>query len=228
MRFVFAAFFSVGLLSSLCLAAERPALTDVKDKESYSLGYQFGQHLKTQRVDLDLDVYFSGMRDALSGANPRMSDQEIRATVAEFQKRLSAARQKEIKETADKNLADGKAFLDENKKKEGVITLPSGLQYKVLAEGTGTTPKARDSVTVKYRGTLTDGREFDSSYKRGQPTTFQVDKVIRGWTEALQLMKEGAKWELFIPPQLAYGDRGTGSIPPNSTLIFEVELIAVK
>lgn len=228
MKYTLAAVLSAGLLATVCFGAEKPALKDAKDKESYSLGYQFGQSMKAQGLDLDMDVYTSGIQDALTGANPRLSPDEIRAAVMDLQKRLTAARQKEIKEMADKNLAEGKVFLEENKKKDGVATLPSGLQYKVLAEGSGKMPKVTDSVTVHYRGTLTNGDEFDSSHKRGQPATFQVGKVIRGWTEALQLMKEGSKWELFIPPQLAYGDRGTGSIPPNSTLIFEVELISVK
>jgi FKBP-type peptidyl-prolyl cis-trans isomerase FklB len=228
MRVLLAVVVTVGLVSAVCAAAEKPALKDTKDKESYSLGYQFGQHLKTQRADIDLELYVSGIRDALSGTTPQLSQDEIRATVAEFQKRLSLARQKEFKETADRNLVAGKAFLEENTKKDGVVTLPSGLQYKVLAEGSGKTPKATDSVTVHYRGSLVDGTEFDSSYKRGQPATFQVGKVVRGWTEALQLMKEGAKWQLFVPSTLAYGERGSGRIPPNSTLIFEVELLAVK
>jgi FKBP-type peptidyl-prolyl cis-trans isomerase FklB len=228
MRFVLAAILGVGLFSNLCMAAEKPALKDIKDKESYSLGYQFGQTMKAQGVDINLDTYASGIRDALSGTTPQLSQDEMRNTVTELQKRLAAARQKEMKEIGDKNLAEGKAFLENNKKKEGVTTLPSGLQYKVLSQGSGKTPKATDSVTVNYRGTLIDGKEFDSSYKRGQPATFQVGKVIPGWTEGLQLMKEGSKWQLFIPPQLAYGDRGTGPIPPNSTLIFDVELLSVK
>src|SRR4030043_725788 len=152
----------------------------------------------------------------------------MRQTVLGLQKRFIAAREKEIKEISARNLAAGKAFLEENKKKEGIKTLPSGLQYKVLTEGSGKTPKAADNVTINYKGTFINGSEFDSSYKRGKPTTFQVDKVVKGWTEALQLMKEGSKWELFIPAELGYGDRGTGPIPPNSTLIFEVELISVK
>jgi FKBP-type peptidyl-prolyl cis-trans isomerase FklB len=139
-----------------------------------------------------------------------------------------AARQKEMQELADKNLSEGKAFLEANRKKEGVKTLSSGLQYKVLAEGSGKTPKATDEVTVNYRGTLIDGTEFDSSYGRGKPLTVKVNGVIRGWSEALQLMKAGSRWQLFIPPDLAYGERVMGRIPPNSTLIFEVELISVK
>lgn len=228
MKCVLAAILGVGLVSTVCFGAEKPALKGTKEKESYSLGYQFGQNMKGQGVDLDLEIYASGIRDALGGTDPQLGQDEMRATVAELQKRLAAARQKEIKEMADKHLADGMAFLEENKKKDGVVTLPSGLQYKVLAEGAGKTPKATDTVTVNYRGTLIDGKEFDSSYKRGQAATFPVGGVIRGWTEALQLMKEGSKWQIVIPPQLAYGERGGGPIPPNSTLIFEVELLSVK
>ena len=158
-----------------------------------------------------------------------MSQEEIRATISELQKRVTAERQKELKEKGAKNLEESKKFLAENQKKEGIKTLPSGLQYKVLTEGTGKTPKETDNVTVNYKGTLIDGTEFDSSYKKGQPATFQVNGVIKGWTEALQLMKEGSKWQLFIPPELAYGERGAGpTILPNSTLIFEVELLTVK
>lgn len=228
MQIALAAILGVSLLSTFSMAAEKPELKDTKEKESYSLGYQFGQSLKVQAVDLDLEIYASGIRDALSGATPPLSPDEIRTVVMELQKRIAAARQKGMQEIADKNLAESKAFLEANRKKDGVVTVPSGLQYKVLVEGSGKTPKATDSVTVNYRGTLIDGKEFDDSYKRGQPATFEVGKVIRGWTEALQLMKEGAKWQLFIPPTLAYGDRGAGPIPPNSTLIFEVELISVK
>jgi FKBP-type peptidyl-prolyl cis-trans isomerase len=184
--------------------------------------------VKTQGLDINLEAYKSGIQDALSGSKPQLSQEEIQKIVAELQKRFMAAREKELKETSEKNLAAGKTFLEENKKKEGIKTLPSGLQYKVLAEGSGKSPKASNQVTVNYRGTLINGSEFDSSYKRGKPATFQVDKVVRGWTEALQLMKEGSKWQLFIPPELGYGERGTGPIPPNSVLIFEVELISVK
>jgi len=220
---------SIAFLFSVCHAQEKLELKDQKDKESYSLGYQFGQNLKFQGLDINLDVYTSGIRDALGGKEPKMSQEEIRATISELQKRVTAERQKELKEKGAKNLEESKKFLAENQKKEGIKTLPSGLQYKVLTEGTGKMPKADDTVTVNYKGTLIDGTEFDSSYKRGQPATFQVNGVIKGWTEALQLMKEGAKWQLFIPPELGYGERGAGpQIPPNSTLIFEVELISVK
>lgn len=221
---------SLGFLftCTFCFAGEKLELKDQKDKESYSLGYQFGQTLKYQGLDINVEIYKAGIQDALGGKNPSLSQEEIQKTVSALQRRIVAARQKELKEKSEKNLAEGKAFLEENKKKEGVKTLPSGLQYKVLAEGSGKTPKAADNVTVNYKGTLINGAEFDSSYKRGKPTTFQVNKVIKGWTEALQLMKEGSKWQLFIPAELGYGDRGAGPVPPNSTLIFEVELISVK
>jgi FKBP-type peptidyl-prolyl cis-trans isomerase FklB len=229
MKYAVAMFISLILLFVVCYAGEKLDLKDQKDKESYSLGYQFGQSLKAQEVDINLDVYTSGIRDGLGGKASQMTAEEIRATMTSLQQRLMAARQKELKEKAEKNLAESRAFLEENKKKEGVKTLPSGLQYKVITEGTGKTPKSTDTVTVHYRGTLINGSEFDSSYKKGQPATFKVNGVIKGWTEALQLMKEGSKWQLFIPPELGYGERGMGmQIPPNSALIFEVELLTVK
>jgi len=228
MKHVLTSILSIGVLFNICFAVENSELKDPKDKESYVLGYQFGQSLKAQRLDINLEVYKSGIRDALSGKTPPLTQEEIQKTVSDLQKRVMAARQKEVKEMSEKNLSTGKVFMEENKKKEGVKTLPSGLQYKVLTEGSGKTPKAADNVTVRYKGTFINGVEFDSSYEKGKPATFQADKVIRGWTEALQLMTEGSKWQLFIPPQLGYGERGSGSIPPNSTLIFEVELISVK
>jgi FKBP-type peptidyl-prolyl cis-trans isomerase FklB len=229
MKYFLITLLSVAFLSSVCYADEKLDLKDQKDKESYSLGYQFGQNLKSQGVEINLDIYTSGTRDALGGKDSLMSQEEIRATIEELQKRVMAARQKELKEKAEKNLSESKAFLEENKKKEGIKTLPSGLQYKILVEGSGKTPKSTDTITVHYRGTLINGSEFDSSYKKGQPSTFQVKSVIRGWSEALQLMKGGSRWQLFIPPELAYGESaGGGQIPPNSTLIFEVELISVK
>ena len=228
MKYALTAILSISFLINICFAAEKVELKDQKDKESYSLGYQFGQSLKAQGLDINLDLYASGIKDALGGKDPSLSQEEMQKIVLELQKRLTAARQKESKGIAEKNLAEGKAFMEENKKKEGVKTLPSGLQYKILTEGSGKTPKAADQVTVNYKGALINGTEFDSSYKRGQPATFKTNGVIKGWTEALQLMKEGSKWQLFIPPQLGYGERGAGPVPPNSTLIFEVELISVK
>jgi FKBP-type peptidyl-prolyl cis-trans isomerase len=228
MTHIIAAVIGIMLFAANCFGADGMELKDQKDKESYSLGYQFGQSLKRQGLAVNLEVYTAGIRDALSGAKPLLSQEEVNKTVAEIQSRVMTARQKELQEMADKNLSEGKAFLETNRKKEGVKTLPSGLQYKVLAEGKGMTPKATDEVTVNYRGTLIDGTEFDSSYNRSKPLTVKVNAVIRGWTEALQMMKEGSKWQLFIPADLAYGERGVSRIPPNSTLIFEVELISVK
>jgi FKBP-type peptidyl-prolyl cis-trans isomerase FklB len=229
MKHLLTVILSIAFLFSVCHAQEKLELKDQKDKESYSLGYQFGQSLKSQGVDINLDIYASGIKDALGGKEPQMNQEEIRATITGLQQRLQAARQKELKEKAEKNLNEGRKFLAENQKKGGIKTLPSGLQYKIIEEGSGKMPKAEDTVTVNYKGTLIDGTEFDSSYKRGQPATFQVNGVIKGWTEALQLMKEGAKWQLFIPPELAYGERGAGpTILPNSTLIFEVELLTIK
>jgi len=229
MKHIVVTVISISLLFGICYAGEKQDLKDQKDKESYSLGYQFGQNLKAQDVEINLDVYISGIRDSLGGKDSLMSQEETRTTLSDLQKRIAAVRQKELKEKAEKNLSESKAFLAENGKKEGIKTLLSGLQYKVLAEGSGKMPKAEDTVTVHYKGTLIDGREFDASYKRGQPATFKVNGVIKGWSEALQLMKEGSKWQLYIPPDLAYGERAMGpQIPPNSALIFEVELISVK
>jgi FKBP-type peptidyl-prolyl cis-trans isomerase FklB len=228
MKHCLAAILGIILLSGLCFGADRPELKDQRDRESYSLGYQFGKNLKTQGLDLSMDVYTSGILDALTDASPQLSREEIRKTISEIQSRVTIAHQKELKEAAEKNLAEGKAFLEANAKKEGVKTLSSGLQYKVLAEGSGSSPKPTDDVTVNYRGTLIDGTEFDSSYTRGQPATVKIASVIHGWKEALLSMKKGSKWQLFIPPGLAYGERETSRIPPNSTLIFDVEMISFK
>ena len=219
----------LGLLLSFCTPEKKIELKDDKAKESYSVGYQFGQNLKKLETDLDANVLSAAIRDALSGKESRLSDEEMRAALTNLREKTVASMQASAKEQAQKNLAEGQKFLAENKTKEGVKTTESGLQYKVIAEGEGPSPKAGDTVTVHYRGTLVDGTEFDSSYQRGEPATFPLKGVIPGWTEALQLMKKGSKWVLFIPSDLAYGERGAGNrIPPNSTLIFEVELISFQ
>jgi FKBP-type peptidyl-prolyl cis-trans isomerase FklB len=228
MRYGFVILLSMGFLFNICYADEKLELKDQKNKESYSLGYQFGQTLKVQGLNINLDAYVSGIKDFLNGKPPAMSQEEIRATVLEVQKRLIATREKELKEMAERNIGPSLAFLEENKKKEGIKVLASGLQYRVLTEGSGKTPKATDTVTAHYVGTLINGTEFDNSYKRGQAFTFPMSDVIPGWSEALQLMKEGAKWQIFIPPALGYGERAVGPVPPNSTLIYEVELLSVK
>lgn len=228
MKLVIATILCIGFFFSVSAAEEKLDLKSQRDKESYSFGYQFGQNLKSQGMDINVELYSSGIRDALNSKEPLLSKEEISKTISELQKRIMTTRQKEFKEMADKNLAEGKAFLEQNKKKEGIKTLSSGLQYKILTKGSGKTPNVTDNVTVHYRGTFINGSEFDSSYKRGKPETFQVSGVIRGWTEALQLMQAGSKWQLFVPYELGYGERGAGPIPPNSTLIFEVELISIK
>jgi FKBP-type peptidyl-prolyl cis-trans isomerase FklB len=215
-----------GALALSSFAQDQGAqLKDLKDKASYSIGLNIGTNFKKQNVELNPDALLAGVKDALSGKKPALNEQEVREVMNTWSKEL----QEKQKAMADKNGADGKKFLDDNKKKEGVKTTASGLQYKVLKEGNGPQPKATDTVTVDYKGTLIDGTEFDSSYKRGQPTTFPLNGVIKGWTEGLQLMKTGGKYQFFIPSDLAYGPRAMGpDIAPNSTLIFEVELKNVQ
>ncbi len=216
------------LLFSVAMAAERQKPDNPKDKESYSLGYQFGQSLKQQGLEINLDVYTAGVRDALAGKEGLMTSEEIQSTVSGIQQRVTAARQKELKEASEKNLAASKAFLEENKKKEGVKTLPSGLEYKVLEEGKGRIPKKTDKVTIQYRAFLMNGEEFDSSYGRSEPHALKVDEVIPGWSEALQLMKEGSKWRLFVPPELGFGQRFVPPVQPNTVVIFDLELVAIN
>jgi len=212
------------LVCSLGFAAEeKGGLKDQKDKASYCIGINIGNSLKQQSLDLNPEKVAAGIRDVLSNTKPLLTEQEIQATLMEFQKQVLGQRA----EKAKKNKSDGEAFLAENKKKKGVETLPSGLQYSVITSGKGQKPKAADTVTTHYRGTLIDGTEFDSSYKSGEPVSFPVKGVIPGWTEALQLMPVGSKWKLFIPSDLAYGESGQGPIPPHSALIFEIELIGI-
>ena len=201
-----------------------------KDKVSYAVGINLGRGIHKEAVDVDPEILARGLRDGLSEAKPQMTDEEVQATLAELQKQVSARQQELRQQAIEKNKKAGDAFLAANKDKPGVVTLPSGLQYKIIEPGTGPKPTASDSVVCNYRGTLIDGTEFDSSYKRGQAATFPVGQVIKGWTEALQLMPVGSKWQLFIPPDLAYGERGTngGPIGPNETLVFEVQLVSIQ
>lgn len=212
------------LLATPLFGQEKTQFKDLKEKVSYSIGLNIGFNFRKQNVDLSPDVLAQGIKDALAG-KPALTEEQVKETMMEFEKSL----QEKQKAAGDKNKAEGEKFLADNKSKSGVKTTASGLQYIVEKEGSGTPPAAADTVTVNYRGTLIDGTEFDSSYKRGEPATFPVSGVIKGWTEALQLMKKGAKYKLFIPSSLAYGDRGAPpDISPNSTLIFEVELLDVK
>ncbi len=204
------------------------ALPTPKDKLSYALGMSMGKNLHRDGIEIDTKVLLKGMNDAMSGGTMLMTDQEAQAAIMELQNGLRQKQEAKMQQEGEANQKEGDAFLAANKSKPGVVTLPSGLQYKILTAGAGPKPTAADSVVCNYRGTLINGTEFDSSYKRGQPATFPVSGVIKGWTEALQLMPVGSKWQLFVPPDLAYGARGAGSeIGPNSTLIFEVELMSI-
>jgi FKBP-type peptidyl-prolyl cis-trans isomerase FklB len=205
-------------------------LTSTKEKASYAIGMNWGTGLHRQGIDVDNAALIQGMKDALAGGKTLLTEEEARAALMNLQSEMQAKQQAKAAEEGDANKKEGETFLAANKGKEGVVTLPSGLQYKILTPGTGPKPTATDSVVCNYKGTLINGTEFDSSYKRGEAATFPVTGVIKGWTEALQLMPVGSKWQLVIPADLAYGPRGTpgGPIGPNATLIFEVELMSIK
>ncbi|HEY5594693.1 MAG TPA: FKBP-type peptidyl-prolyl cis-trans isomerase [Nitrospiria bacterium] len=229
MLFRFIAILGIGLLAASAHAAETSVLKTQKDKVSYSIGLDIGKNLRKQSIDIDPDLLARGLKDAMAEGKTLLTEEEVRTVMTEFQKEMQAKAAARVKEVGDKNMKEGETFLVENKKKEGIVTLPSGLQYKVVKAGNGKKPKSSDTVTTQYRGTLIDGSEFDSSYKRGQPASFPVTGVIAGWTEALQLMPVGSKWQLFVPAGLAYGPRGAGQmIGPNATLIFEVELLSIQ
>lgn len=200
-----------------------------KEKISYIIGRDMAANFSKQGIEVDPDIFIQGYKEALSGAESKLSQAEVQAAMTALQQEMQARQAASQGQVAAANKAEGEAFLAENKDREGVVTLPSGLQYMVLEEGHGASPGPSDSVTTHYHGTLINGTVFDSSYDRGQPATFPVNGVIAGWTEALQKMKEGAKWRLFLPSNLAYGSQGAGEdIGPNATLIFDVELISVN
>jgi len=204
-------------------------LKGVQEKGSYAFGYNLGKHLNQQSMECDLNALFLGLKDGVSAGKCKLTDAELMEALQAFNQAMTSRQSDRNKAAGEKNRKEGDAFLAENKKKPDVVTLPSGLQYKVLQKGTGAMPKATDKVSTHYRGTLIDGTEFDSSISRGQPATFPVNRVIRGWTEALQLMPIGSKWQLFVPSDLAYGERGSPpKIGPNATLIFEVELLGIN
>ncbi len=196
-----------------------------------NVGKGLGTNLRQQAVEVDQSILLRGVKDALAGGKTLLTDDEMKAALAQLQTEVRTRQEEKMKLAAETNKKVGAEFLAANKTKDGVVTLPSGLQYKILTEGTGPKPSAADSVTCNYRGTLLDGKEFDSSYTRGQPASFPVSGVIKGWTEALQLMPVGSKWQLFIPSDLGYGDRGAdprSGIGPGATLIFEVELLSIQ
>ena len=208
--------------------APGPALTTDKEKQSYALGMNIARGISRQGADVDAAAMARGLRDTLSGAKPLLTDDEAEAALKQLQDVVKAKQDAELQKMGEANMKEGQEFLAANKTKDGVVTLPSGLQYKIITPGTGPKPTADDTVVCNYSGTLLNGKEFDSSYKRGQPAEFPLKGVIKGWTEALQLMPVGSKWQLFIPSDLAYGPQGRGPIPPNSTLIFQVELLSIK
>jgi FKBP-type peptidyl-prolyl cis-trans isomerase FklB len=216
---------SASLLALPLFGQEKsPQLKDQKEKVSYAIGMNIGLNLSRQKVDINPELLATGIKDAIAG-KPQLTQDQVKEVMTQFEKDM----EQKQKAAGEKNKTDGAKFLEENKKKEGVKATASGLQYKVLKEGTGSQPKATDMVTVNYRGTLIDGTEFDSSYKRGQPATFPLNGVIKGWTEGLQLMKPGSKYQFFVPSNLAYGERSVGpDIAANATLIFDVELLEVK
>jgi FKBP-type peptidyl-prolyl cis-trans isomerase FklB len=216
------------LLANQVLGDSDNALKNQKDKLSYTIGVSTGKNLKKQSVDVDPDMMMKGLKDGLSGGKTLLTGKEMDDIMAALQNDMAARRKDTTKALAEKNKKEEIAFFAENKKKAGVKTLPSGLQYKVLKEGKGKSPKATDTVLANYRGTLLDGTEFDSTYQRNEPATVDLKYVIKGWTEAIPLMKEGAKWQLFVPSALAYGENGGGLIEPNAALVFEVELISVS
>jgi FKBP-type peptidyl-prolyl cis-trans isomerase len=219
--------FTLGL-AAVALADTTNQLADEKSRVSYAIGMMLGNNWKQQGLEVDPDLAAQAIKAIQSGGTTLLTPQEAQQTLMTFQQEFRAKQQKKQAELAVKNKTEGDAFLAANKSKPGVQALPDGLQYLVITNGTGAVPTPSDTVTVHYSGTLLDGTEFDSSYKRGQPAQFQVGGVIRGWTEALEKMPVGSKWKLFIPSELAYGEQGNRNIPPNSTLIFEVELLDTK
>jgi UDP-GlcNAc:undecaprenyl-phosphate/decaprenyl-phosphate GlcNAc-1-phosphate transferase len=217
------------LLAAQVSAAEPPELGTQKEKISYGIGVDMSRNFKQQGIELDVDTLMRGFKDESSGGKLLMTEEELRATLSAYQGELMQKRVQAMKIAAGENKKIGDAFLAENKTKDGVVTLPSGLQYKILKAGDGKKPTEADTVECNYRGTFINGAEFDSSYRTGKTAIFKVTGLISGWTEALKLMPVGSTWQLFLPPQLAYGERGAGgAIGPNATLIFEIELLSIK
>ncbi|MBI4546809.1 MAG: FKBP-type peptidyl-prolyl cis-trans isomerase [Ignavibacteriae bacterium] len=229
MKSLWIAVICFGLLACQGNTQDKVEMKSQMDTISYSIGVDIGKNLKAQSIEINPAVLVKGVNDGFTGEKTLLSDQAMQDAMSRFQQDLMARQREEAKELGEKQKVEGSTFLEANKKKEGVKTTASGLQYKILKVGTGPKPTVTQQVTVNYRGTLVDGTEFDNSYKRGKPETFSVSGIIKGWTEALQLMPVGSKWELYIPPDLGYGESGAGgAIPPNAVLILEVELLSIK
>jgi FKBP-type peptidyl-prolyl cis-trans isomerase FklB len=208
-------------------AAKPLVLTTEKDKQSYAIGLNVGQSLHRDGIVVDPKILVQGLKDAMAGGKVLLTDDQIKTVMTDLRNQVRQEQEAKRLAAAETNKKEGAAFLAANATKPGVVTLPSGLQYKILVAGTGPKPTADDRVVCNYRGMLLDNTEFDSSYKRGQPSTFPVTGVIKGWTEALQLMPVGSKWQLFIPADLAYGERGQATIAPNAVLVFELEVLSI-
>lgn len=220
---------ALGICGVALAADDQPALKSDLDKASYAIGSNIGKRFKTQGLELNNAAFTLGFKEAITGAQPTLSEEDAKLALAAFEKLMTEKQETEMKEQVTKNQKEGEAFLADNAKKEGVKTTASGLQYKVVKAGDGKKPKANETVKVHYRGTLLNGKEFDSSYERNEPITFPLDQVIPGWTEGVQLMPVGSKYMFYIPGKLAYGERGAPpTIGPNSTLVFEVELLGIE
>ncbi len=226
-------------LAGVATAQEAPGLKSQKERISYALGLDLGNQLRKMSVDVDPEVFGRGFRDALSGSQTLLTQEQVRAAISELQAEMKRQQLEAKKQVDENNKAElallaaynknaGEKFLAENQRKEGVTTLPSGLQYRIVKNGDGKTPVLEDTIVCNYSGNFLNGTEFYNSYKHNQPVTLAVKSVIKGWSEALQLMPLGSRWQLFVPPHLAYGETGSGSIGPNATLIYEVELLAIK
>jgi FKBP-type peptidyl-prolyl cis-trans isomerase FklB len=230
MKYIIIAAFVIGLAGCKGTPGVKSSLDTDKDKTSYALGMNLGKRLKSDSIEVSPELFLQGMKDAMDDSSKKLlTDQEVKQILVTLDQGITMKRMVAGSAVSEKNKKEGADFLEQNKKRPGVTTLPSGLQYEVITEGRGKMPKADQTVETNYRGMLIDGTEFDSSTKHGGPATFKVNQVIAGWTEALQRMKVGSKWKLYIPSQLAYGDRGAGGvIGPNATLLFEIELLSIK
>ena len=227
--FLIIGFILVSIACKKTSESKKISMDSTASKRGYAMGYNFGKNIKSLSSAIDKEALIKGVRDALSGNKPMLTDKDIQQVLSSFQKELIQKDMEKRKATGEANLAEEKNFLEKNKEKPGIKTTPSGLQYEIIKEGKGPHPKPTDTVIVHYRGTFLDGKEFDSSYKRNQPAKFQLNKVIPGWVEGLQLMRVGSKYKFYIPSKLAYGERGAGNvIGPNKLLVFEVELLGIE